>query len=77
MNTDILNVLVQKYNRTMLTKQNFADELGVSLSTIDKLIAKGNILPTPVKIGTTKNATIRYAITDIADFITSNTEDIR
>ena len=67
--TDILQVLTQKYNRVTITRKEFADELGVSLSTIDKLISNGSILPKLIKLGDSTNATARFNIIEVAQFI--------
>lgn len=65
----ILQILREKYNKITLTKQEVADELGLSLRTIDKLISEGNILPEPIKIGPKKNSSIRFNIADVANYI--------
>ncbi len=65
----ILNYLTTKYRRLTITKTELSEELGVSLSTIDKMIAKKNVLPKPIKFGRSKNATIRFNIVDIAKYI--------
>lgn len=72
MDSSILQMLMSKYDTATITKQQLAKEMCVSLSTIDKLIAKGNVLPKPIKIGTGVNASIRFSITDIAEYITNN-----
>ena len=67
--SDILMVLTEKYNRVTITRKEFADELGVSLSTIDKLISNGSILPKLIKLGDSTNATARFNIIEVAQFI--------
>ena len=58
-----------KYERTTITRQELANELSVSLSLIDKLIASGNILPQTIKLGTSARSTVRFNIIDIAQFL--------
>ena len=40
-----------------------------SLSTIDKLISSGSILPKLIKLGDSTNATARFNIIEVAQFI--------
>ena len=69
MQEDILQILIEKYNKVTLTKGEVAEELGVSLRTIDNIIKNETISPMPLKIGNAKNASVRFNIVDIADFI--------
>jgi len=72
--TDILKELMTKYNRTTITRQELANELSVSLSLIDKLIASGEILPKTIKLGTSSRSTVRFNIIDIAQLISKGTK---
>ena len=78
MQTYILNVLTEKYNKATLTKREVAQELGLSLRTIDNMMQNKVVLPKPLKLGDSKNAPVRFNIVDISDFIesieASNTE---
>ncbi len=65
----ILEILLEKYNKVTLTKQELADELGFSLRTIDNMMKDRVILPKPLKIGFAKNSPVRFNIIDIAEFI--------
>ena len=65
----ILQILIEKYNKVTLTKSEVAEELGLSLRTIDNIIKDAIILPMPLKIGNSKNSPIRFNIADIAEFI--------
>ena len=70
----IVQVLSARYNKATLTKEELAIELGVSLSTIDKALAKGNILPQHIKIGEKKNSSIRFSIVAVANYIANNND---
>lgn len=51
----------------MLSKQQVAKSLGVSLRTISRMIANGH-LPQPIRIGST-GATDRWELDDIVKFL--------
>ena len=70
-----MNIL-QKYDRATLTKSEVADELGVSISTINKWITSGEVLPSPIKLGKAKNATVRFRVKDIEELLNQNTKEI-
>ena len=77
MNT-ILKNLVERYQKSTLTKSELANELGVSLSTIDKALAKGNVLPQSIKIGDEKNSSVRFNIVAVASYIENiNTQGVQ
>ena len=69
MTSHILEVLIKKYNKATLTKNEVAQELGLSLRTIDNMIQKKMVLPKPLKIGDSKNAPVRFNIVEIAKYI--------
>ena len=46
-----VDYLIEKYGRLGLTRQETADELGISLSFLDKLLREGVGLPNYRKIG--------------------------
>ena len=63
--------LKEKYGIT-LTKQQLADELNVSINTINSYIVKGTGIPEYIKIGTGKNGKVLFPIVNVVDFL-SNT----
>ena len=69
---EILHVLSERYNKATLTKQELAIELGVSLSTIDKALAKGDVLPQYIKVGVGKKSSIRFSIVAVANYISNS-----
>ena len=69
---NILDVLSSRYNKATLTKDELAIELGVSLSTIDKALSKGNVLPQHIRVGIGKKSSIRFSIVAVANYITNN-----
>ena len=61
---DILNHLQKKYNKLGLSRTELAQELGVSLATFDRMLAKGESLPAYTKLG----RKYIFLLTDIASF---------
>lgn len=70
MEGQVLEILMNKYDKATLTKKEVAEELGLSLRTIDSMIKDGCILPRPLKLGKSKKSAIRFNIIDIAEYIT-------
>ena len=60
--------LLKKYNKTLLNKREYANEAGLSISTIDNYIQKGEGIANYIKLGKSKNAKVMFNIVDIADF---------
>jgi len=63
--------LRSKYNTSVIGKKEMANELNISLSTLDLYIAKGMGLPKYKKLGTAKNAKVVFNIHDIAVYLNS------
>jgi len=61
--------LKSRYNKATLTKPELANELTVSLSTIDLYISKGMGIPPYKKLGNAKNAKVVFNIVDTAIFL--------
>ena len=55
--------------KASLSKKNLADELDVSIATIDRYIANGLGLPPYKKLGKAKNAKVVFNIIDVAEFL--------
>ena len=55
--------------KASLSKKNLADELDVSISTIDKYMAHGLGVPPYKKLGKSKNAKVIFNIIDVAEFL--------
>ena len=74
---EILNQLQVKYNKLGLSRTELAQELGISLATLDRMLANGDSLPHYTKLG----RQYLFLLTDIASFFecdkdTTNKEDI-
>ena len=64
--------LRKKYNKSTLTKQELANELGMSVSSIKTYIGKGEGIPEYVKGGTAKNGKVLFPVVNVVDYL-SNT----
>lgn len=64
--------LLNKYGKLGLTRQETADELGISLSFLDKLLREGTGLPIYRKIGKSQKPRIVFPVDAIADFMVLN-----
>jgi predicted DNA-binding transcriptional regulator AlpA len=67
---ELFQALIKKYGRTVISKSEMAQELGVSNSTLDLYIAKGTGLPNYKKLGKAKNAKVVFNLVDVADYLT-------
>ena len=61
--------LLNKYHKLGLTRQETANELGISLSFLDKLLREGTGLPNYRKIGRSQKPRIVFPIDSIANFM--------
>jgi len=61
--------LKTRYKKASLSKTELAQELGVSLSTIDKYKKDGIGLPNYKKLGNAKNAKVIFNIIDVANYL--------
>jgi len=63
------NYLLNKHGKLGLSRQETADELGISLSFLDKLLREGVGLPNYRKIGKSKKPRVVFPIDAIASFM--------
>jgi len=61
--------LLTKYSKLGLTRKETADELGISLSFLDKLLREGTGLPTYRKIGKSQKPRIVFPVDAVANFM--------
>lgn len=64
--------LMDRYNKTVLTKNELSHELGVSVSSINNYISKGTGIPEYVKVGEGKNGRVLFPVVNVVDYL-SNT----
>ena len=65
---EILAMLKEKY-AMLLKKEDLAEVMNCSLSSIDNLLKNGGNLPKPIKFADTRNASIRFLNTEVAEFL--------
>ena len=68
--------LQKKYNKTTLTKREYAKEIGVSISTVDAYLAKDEGIPKYIKLGNSKNSKVLFNIVDVADFLANGATNV-
>lgn len=66
--------LYEKYNRTVISKQEYASETGESVSTVDSKISKNEGIAGYIKLGKSKNAKIVFPISEVAAFLSNTVE---
>ncbi|MEA2019580.1 MAG: hypothetical protein U9N59_14160 [Campylobacterota bacterium] len=65
----LYTMLRDTYKKATLNKAELANEMGCSQSTLNNYISKGYGIPNYLKIGNSKNASIRFNIVDVAEFM--------
>lgn len=71
-NQSVIEDLKNRYNKITLTKKELAQELNVSVSSINNYIVKGYGIPEYTKIGAANNGTVLFPIICVAEYL-SNT----
>lgn len=61
--------LSEKYQKLTLSKVELADELGVSVRSINNSIVRGSGVPEYIKMGESKNATVIFPIVNIVEYM--------
>ena len=72
--TTMFSALQHKYNKLALSKSELAQELGMGLSTVSKMMAEGIGLPNYKKIGNAKNSRVLFPLADVAEFLSDTME---
>lgn len=73
----ILTMLEEKYP-ILLAKKDLAEVMNCSLSSINQMLKNGGNIPRPIKFADTRNASIRFLNTEVAEFLVgaSNKEGV-
>lgn len=67
--------LNNRYNKTTLTKKELANELGMSVSSINTYIGKGEGVPEYIKVGNAKNGKVLFPVVNVVSYL-SNTYQV-
>ena len=67
----IYQELMQRYKKSVLTKQELANELSISVGSINNYICSGKKLPHYLKLGGAKNGRVVFPLRTIASFISN------
>ncbi len=70
----IYESLRETYGKSGLSKVELANELGMGLSTVSKMMADGIGLPNYKKIGHAKNSRVIFPLINIAEFLSDTVE---
>ncbi|RLA73053.1 MAG: hypothetical protein DRG78_23025 [Epsilonproteobacteria bacterium] len=65
---EVLAMLKEKYSM-LLTKKELAEVMNCSLSSIDNMLKNGGNIPKPIKFADTRNSSIRFLNTEVAEFL--------
>lgn len=65
----IYNDLKSRYKKSVLSKAEYANEVGQSVSTVDKRMKDSLGVPPYKKLGSAKNATVVFNIIDVAEYL--------
>ncbi len=57
----------------MISKRQYAEIIGCSLSAVDHYIAKGYGIPSYKKIGHQRNARVLFSLRDVAEYLAAQT----
>lgn len=69
---EIKKDLLNRYQKSTLTKKELSNELGVSVSSINKYICEGVGIPEYIKLGTGRNGKVLFPVVNVVDYL-SNT----
>jgi hypothetical protein len=65
----ILKDLQDRYKKAVLNKTELANELNVSVSSINNYISKGYAIPQYIKLGNARNARVVFPIVHVAAYL--------
>lgn len=66
------DTLFNKYQTVMLSRQNTAQILGLSLSSLDRLVMQENISCRKLGKGNAKNKTVKFPLHKLVEYIIQN-----
>lgn len=72
----VTKYLENKYEKFTLSKKELANELSISIYTIDKYIVLEKGLPAYRKIGKGKNSKVIFNITSVAKYLVDTIETV-
>ncbi len=71
---EIIADLGARHKQSSISKKKTANELNMSVSTLNNYMAKGYGIPRYKKIGNSKNAKVIFPIVEIAKFLADTVE---
>lgn len=64
-----IDLLFKKYSKTQLTRQELADTLEISVSSLEGLILKGELPIRYKRIGVSQKARYVFPVVEVANFL--------
>ncbi len=66
---EIRRELTARYKKSVLSKKELAEEMGIGVSTLNKYLAQGFGCPNYIKMQGAKNSRVLFNIRDVAEFL--------
>ena len=63
--------LMNRYNKSVLSKEELSREIGISVKTINNYITKGYGIPQYKKIGNTRNSRVLFPIIYVSEYLSN------
>jgi predicted DNA-binding transcriptional regulator AlpA len=64
----MFNILLNRYNTVNLSREQVAEVLGLSSATVDRMRYEG-LGPNYMKLGHSRNATIKYSLHKVVEYL--------
>ncbi|MGB5964849.1 MAG: hypothetical protein WBG65_04880 [Sulfurimonadaceae bacterium] len=72
--TSLVEQIFKLYNKILFTKEDLSKLMNVSLSYIDKSLARGFGVPNYKKLGNASNSKVVFNINDVAEYLSDTTK---
>jgi hypothetical protein len=66
---ELLQLIFQKYNKATLTKKELAEELSISLSSLDNLLQSNQLPIRYIRLGDSQKAKYAFPIQEVSNFL--------
>lgn len=67
--SELLNLIFKKYNKLTLTRKELADELSISLSSLDNLLQNNQLPIRYLRLGESQKAKYAFPIQEVSNFL--------
>lgn len=66
---ELLKLIFQKYNKSTLTRKELADELSISLSSLDQLLQNNQLPIRYLRLGESQKAKYAFPIQEVCNYL--------